>query len=83
MKSIYTPDEVLQHICKWFADYYREDPRCYFYWRFPDNQWSWSQHIGLNTPNHNYMAITAGTTVYELSIHTNEFKFFTEGKIHD
>lgn len=78
MKSIYTTDEVLQHICKWFANYYRKDSRCYFYFRFPDNQWSWSQHR-LN----NYMIITAGTTVYELSIHTNEFKFFTEGKIHD
>lgn len=83
MKSIYTTDEVLQHICKWFIDYYRKDSRCYFYWRFPDNQWSWSQHIGLNTSNHCYMEITAGTDVYELSIHTNEFKFFTEGKIHD
>lgn len=83
MKSIYTTDEVLQHICKWFADYYRGDPRAYFYWRYPDDQWSWSQHIDTNTPNHCYMRITAGTTVYELSIHTNEFKFFAEGKVYD
>ena len=80
MKSIYTTEEVLQHICKWFVDYYRKYPDRNFYWRFPDNQWSWLQHINLNTLQHSYMVITAGTEVYELSIHTDEFKFFTEGK---
>ena len=40
-------------------------------------------HNGKSTPNHSYLRITAGTTVYELSIHTNEFKFFAEGKVHD
>ena len=30
MKSVYTTDEILQQICKWFVDYYRRDPRNYF-----------------------------------------------------
>ena len=84
MKSIYTTDEVLQHICKWLADHYRKDYRCYFYYRFPDNQWSWSQHEYLNDASiHNYLTITAGTTNYSLSVHTDQFKFFTEGKTYE
>jgi hypothetical protein len=78
MKSIYTTNEITQQIIQWFVTYYRQIPQSYFYYRFPDNQWSWSQHKD-NSDNYKYMVITAGTVNFSLSIHTEQFKFFTEG----
>lgn len=73
-------NDITKWICEWLAAHYRPDSRSYFYWRFPDNQWSWSQHTDTNTSNHNYMVITAGDAEYEFSIKAGHIRFHAEGK---
>ena len=73
--------DITNWICEWLAAHYRADSRRHFYWRFPDNQWSWAQHTHLNRPDYNYMVITAGDSAYEFRLQSGHFRFHAEGKI--
>lgn len=73
-------NDITKWICEWLAVHYRKETRCYFYWRYPDNQWSWAQQVNLNRPNYEYMIITAGDSAYEFDIQSGHIRFYAEGK---
>ena len=72
-------NDITKWVCEWLAAHYRKDCRCNFYWRVPDGQWSWQQHVNPNE-SHWYMVITAGNSAYEFSLKSEHVRFHAEGK---
>lgn len=71
-------NDITKWICEWLAAHYRKNAQYNFYWKM-DDKWSWAQHVGVHTPNYNYMIISAGNGKYEFSIKSGYIRFHAEG----
>jgi hypothetical protein len=74
-----TTDEITEHIVKFLAEHYRKDTRRHFYYRYPDNQRTWSHML----EDGSHLIITAGSVTYEVATHTDEHMYWIKGDKYD